>query len=59
MRIGDAFYTTLFLNFSEFSLGLSYDLNMSGLSLATNGRGGMEMLLRYRINLSKSIAASL
>ena len=59
MRIGDAFYTTLFLNFSEFSLGLSYDLNMSGLSLATNGRGGMEMLLRYRINLPKSTAASL
>ena len=59
VRIGDAFYTTLFLNFAEFSLGVSYDLNMSGLSVATNGRGGMEMLLRYRINLSKSVAASL
>ena len=59
MRVGDAFYSTLFLNFSEFSLGISYDLNMSGLSVATNGRGGMEMLLRYRINLSKSVAASL
>ena len=59
VRIGDAFYTTLFLNFAEFSLGISYDLNMSGLSVATNGRGGMEMLLRYRINLSKSVAASL
>ena len=59
VRIGDAFYTTLFLNFAEFSLGVSYDLNMSGLSVATNGRGGMEMLLRYRINLSKSAAASL
>ena len=59
LRVGDAFYTTLFLNFSEFSLGVSYDLNMSGLSVATNGRGGMEMLLRYRVNLSKSAAASL
>jgi type IX secretion system PorP/SprF family membrane protein len=59
IRIGDAFYTTLFLNFSEFSLGVSYDLNMSGLSVATNGRGGMELLLRYRIKLSKSRAASL
>jgi len=59
MRIGDAFYTTLFLNFSGFSFGLSYDLNMSGLSVATKGRGGMEMLLRYRISLSKSGAASL
>ena len=59
VRIGDAFYTTLFLNFAEFSLGVSYDLNMSGLSVATNGRGGMEMLLRYRINLTKSAAASL
>jgi type IX secretion system PorP/SprF family membrane protein len=59
VRIGDAFYTTLFLNISKFSLGVSYDLNMSGLSVATNGRGGMEMLLRYRINLSKSVAASL
>ena len=59
LRIGDAFYTTLFLNFAEFSLGVSYDLNMSGLSAATDGRGGMEMLLRYRINLSKSAAASL
>ncbi len=59
VRIGDAFYTTLFLNFAEFSLGVSYDLNMSGLSVVTNGRGGMEMLLRYRINLSKSVSASL
>ena len=58
VRVGDAFYTTLFLNFASFSLGVSYDLNMSGLALASDGRGGMEMLLRYRMNLSKQGAAS-
>ena len=59
VRVGDAFYTTLLLNFASFSLGVSYDLNMSGLALASEGRGGMEMLLRYRMNLSKQGAASL
>ncbi len=58
MRLKDAFYTTLFFNWSGFSLGLSYDLNLSNLSIATNGRGGMEMLLRYRIALSQSSASS-
>lgn len=58
LRLGDAFYSTLFFNMSGFSLGLSYDLNLSNLSVATNGRGGMEFLLRYRISLSKVGASS-
>ncbi len=58
LRVGDAFYSTLFFNMAGFSLGLSYDLNLSNLSLATNGRGGMEMLLRYRISLGKTASSS-
>lgn len=59
LRVKDAFYTTLFLNLSKFSLGVSYDINISGLSVASQGRGGMELLLRYRLSLSKTAASSL
>lgn len=48
-RTGDAVYSTLFFNTSGFSFGFSYDFNTSGLSKATNGLGGMELMLRYRL----------
>jgi type IX secretion system PorP/SprF family membrane protein len=48
-RKQDAIYTTFFFNTSGFSLGVAYDSNISGLKAATNGLGGMEFLLRYRI----------
>lgn len=58
LRLNDAFYTTFFFNTSGFSFGLSYDLNLSKLSLATQGRGGVEMVLRYRISGSNNSSSS-
>jgi type IX secretion system PorP/SprF family membrane protein len=46
-RVGDAFIPSLFLDVANFSLGVSYDLNVSGLKEVTQGNGGIEISLRY------------
>ncbi len=48
-RSNDSFYTKVGFNWSGFSFGAAYDINISSLSIATNGLGGMEFFLRYRI----------
>jgi len=48
-RSSDSFYTKLGFNWAGFSFGAAYDVNISSLSIATNGMGGMEFFLRYRI----------
>jgi hypothetical protein len=35
------------LEFSNYAVGLSYDLNVSGLARASSGRGGLEFTFRY------------
>lgn len=40
----------------NYSLGISYDVNVSGLRTSTNGRGGFEVTFRY--TAGKSIGAS-
>jgi len=46
-RVGDATIVTVQLEFDQFAFGISYDINMSQLTKASNGRGGMELSLRY------------
>lgn len=46
-RFGDAFIFTSIIELGSISLGLSYDLNVSGLAVASNGRGGFEMSLKF------------
>lgn len=46
-RINDAVIPQLFFEFSNFGVGLSYDVNISSLSQATHKAGGMEITLRY------------
>ena len=46
-RAGDAFIPAFAFEFSNFALGISYDVNISGLTVASNGRGGVEISLRY------------
>ncbi len=46
-RAKDAFIGTMLLEYSQFALGLSYDVNISPLRTATNGRGGFEISLRF------------
>jgi type IX secretion system PorP/SprF family membrane protein len=53
-RLQDAAYLNFRVEYGDFSAGLAYDVNVSGLSVATNGRGGMELMVRY----TKSIYGS-
>lgn len=46
-RVGDAFIPDLQLEFSNYAMGISYDVNTSGLKYASSGRGGLEISLRW------------
>lgn len=46
-RVGDSFVTILALEWDKFAVGISYDVNISGLTKATSGRGGTEVSLKY------------
>ncbi len=48
-RLGDALLANLILDMSGFAIGAAYDLNISSLTVASNGVGGFEFFLRYRI----------
>lgn len=48
-RVGDAILVNGVLDMAGFSIGAGYDINISKLSLASKGVGGMEFFLRYRI----------
>lgn len=45
-RIGDAFIPSMMVDFSNFTLGITYDVNISQLKDATHARGGIEISLR-------------
>lgn len=47
MRVKDAFIPSVQLEVAEYTLGISYDMNVSGLKTATTGKGGFEISLRY------------
>ena len=46
-RNGDSFIPSVLLEVANFAVGISYDINVSGLTTASNGRGGVEISLRY------------
>lgn len=46
-RVGDAAIPYVGLGYNDFRLGLSYDVNVSSLSEASNGKGGFEVSLIY------------
>jgi type IX secretion system PorP/SprF family membrane protein len=46
-RIGDAIIPQLEMEFEKYAIGVSYDVNTSGLSIASSGRGGLEISLRF------------
>jgi type IX secretion system PorP/SprF family membrane protein len=43
----DAVITSLLFEIASYSIGISYDVNVSGLTSASNGRGGFELSLRF------------
>jgi type IX secretion system PorP/SprF family membrane protein len=49
LRVGDAFILSAGYDYKQFNFGVSYDINYSGLSAATNYRGGLELAVIYII----------
>lgn len=46
-RLGDAIIPSMMIDFANFTLGITYDVNISKLKTATSTRGGMEISLRF------------
>ena len=46
-RNKDAFVVAALFEMSNYAIGASYDINVSGLKTATTGRGGFEITLRF------------
>ena len=56
-RVKDAIIPQVYLEFSDYMIGVSYDYNNSQLSSATGGNGGFEISIRY-INKPKALQRS-
>lgn len=48
-RFGDAIIPTLQIEAGEYFLGISYDVNLSDLTAASDGKGGIEIVARYTV----------
>ena len=48
-RFGDAFVNCLMISYDGFSLGFSYDVNLSTLTRVSRGKGGYEIMLRWTL----------
>ncbi|MFH1319390.1 MAG: type IX secretion system membrane protein PorP/SprF, partial [Bacteroidota bacterium] len=46
-RVGDAVIPSVMFEIANFAIGVSYDVNISGLKSVSTGRGGAEISLRY------------
>jgi len=46
-RAKDAIVASMLLEYANYTIGISYDINTSSLTTASNGRGGMEVALRF------------
>lgn len=46
-RLGDAAIISAAMDYQSFHIGISYDVNISPLVTASNGRGGLEIAVRY------------
>ncbi|TAL57758.1 MAG: type IX secretion system membrane protein PorP/SprF [Bacteroidetes bacterium] len=47
LRVKDAFIPSVQFEIAEYTVGISYDMNVSGLKTATSGKGGFEISLRW------------
>jgi len=47
-RVGDAISPSIEIELAGFSLGYAYDLNTSGLTVASRGRGGSEIYIKFQ-----------
>ncbi|PCI95057.1 MAG: hypothetical protein COB15_12650 [Flavobacteriales bacterium] len=51
LRYGDAMYVVARFNWTGVTAAISYDFNLSGLSAASSGNGGFEVMLGYKMDL--------
>ncbi|MGB0887184.1 MAG: PorP/SprF family type IX secretion system membrane protein [Vicingaceae bacterium] len=56
-RLSDAIIPQVYLEFSDFMLGVSYDYNISETSNVTGGNGGFEISIKY-VNKPKALQKS-
>lgn len=56
-RFNDAIIPQVYLEFSDYMVGISYDYNTSNLSSVTGGNGGLEISIRY-VNRPKGLQRS-
>ena len=56
-RIGDAVMANMMFDISGLTIGASYDLNISRLTVASNGVGAFEVFLRYRIQFGAGMGS--
>lgn len=47
-RVNDALYPMMAFEYGDYSIGISYDVNLSSLTPYSQSRGGFEISLRYR-----------
>ena len=52
-RNKDATFITVGVNYDAWKVGLNYDINLSSLRPASNGRGGFELAVQYIIKFAK------
>ena len=55
LRIKDAIIINMLLDYKDFSFGLSYDINVSTLKIASNGYGGLELSVIYTFGNTNNI----
>jgi hypothetical protein len=53
-RVNDAIVPKLIVDIGDYSIGMAYDVNISGYTTASRGFGGFEISLRYN-NLASSL----
>ena len=54
-RFNDAFVFVVGVGFINFSMGISYDINLSSLNTASNYKGGLELSLVYEGCIEKAV----
>ncbi len=54
-RIGDAAILSAAFDYQDFHIAISYDFNISPLVAASNGRGGLEIAIRYVLSKPEKI----
>ena len=54
-RLKDALIAGIGFGYKNFSLGITYDINLSSLSVASSNKGGLEISLIYQGSIEQTI----